>query len=413
MRGCANRDRLVPDRAGLTIDSMDEHALRVLEFDKVLARLAGLTSFSGGHDLALALRPAAAYPDALERQETLAEAMHLQEMRTPLSLAGAVDVRLALEKAALDGQLDGQEFLAVAATQRTAQRARNALTRLAVSLPRLGALGGRLTDGQHVIDEIGGALDQRGDVVDGASPALSGFSPPRRRRRERRRRRSLILVGLLAVAAGIGLNGSQTARAQESQLELGINATMQSVVAAFNRGDLPALGRLFTDQGFEAEFFQTKSEAASNPEFFGDVIGIRSVRNVTATSTGATANVDFVIGFGISSEVLSFVSQGGIWVVDGSEPGSAEVPADASIVDLKLQEFAFVFEDGALNSGNFGFSAENIGEQDHEIVILQLPGSLGTADLLQRLESGDESFIQGFGFLGILAPGSTGTAALA
>ena len=101
---------------------MDEHALRVLEFDKVLARLAGLTSFSGGHDLALALRPAAAYPEALERQETLAEAMHLQEMRTPLSLAGAVDVRLALEKAALDGQLDGQELLAVAATQRTAQR---------------------------------------------------------------------------------------------------------------------------------------------------------------------------------------------------------------------------------------------------------------------------------------------------
>ena len=151
---------------------MDEHALRVLEFDKVLARLAGLTSFSGGHDLALALRPAAAYPDALERQETLAEAMHFQEMRTPLSLAEAVDVRPALEKAALDGQLDGQELLAVAATQRAAQRARNALTRLAVSLLRLGALGGRLMDGQHVIDEIGGALDQRGDVVDGASPAL-------------------------------------------------------------------------------------------------------------------------------------------------------------------------------------------------------------------------------------------------
>ena len=152
---------------------MDEHALRVLEFDKVLARLANLTSFSGGHDLALALRPSSAYSEALERQETLAEAMHLQEMRTPISLAGAVDVRAALEKAALDGQLDGQELLAVAATQRAAQLARNALTRLAASLPRLGALGGRLVDGQHIIDEIGAALDQRGEVVDGASPALS------------------------------------------------------------------------------------------------------------------------------------------------------------------------------------------------------------------------------------------------
>jgi DNA mismatch repair protein MutS2 len=153
--------------------SMDEHALRVLEFDKVLARLAQLTSFSAGHDLALSLRPTPSYQEALERQHTLAEAMRLREMRTPLSLAGAVDVRPALEKASLDGQLDGQELLAVAETQRTAQQARNALTRLAASLPRLGYLGERLIDAQRVIDEIGTALDQRGEVVDSASPSLS------------------------------------------------------------------------------------------------------------------------------------------------------------------------------------------------------------------------------------------------
>jgi DNA mismatch repair protein MutS2 len=151
---------------------MDEHALRVLEFDKVLARLAGLTSFSAGHDLAMALRPTASYGEALERQEALAEALRLREMRTPLSLGGAVDVRPALEKASLDGQLDGQELLAVAATQRVALQARNALTRLAASLPRLGYLGERLIEGQHLIDEIGAALDVRGEVVDSASPGL-------------------------------------------------------------------------------------------------------------------------------------------------------------------------------------------------------------------------------------------------
>jgi DNA mismatch repair protein MutS2 len=151
---------------------MDQHALRVLEFDKVLARLAGLTSFSAGQDLALALRPIASYGEALERQETLAEALRLREMRTPFSLAGAVDVRPALEKASLDGQLDGQELLAVAGTQRVAQQAHNALTRLAGSLPRLGYLGERFIEAQGVIDEIGAALDQRGEVVDSASPAL-------------------------------------------------------------------------------------------------------------------------------------------------------------------------------------------------------------------------------------------------
>jgi DNA mismatch repair protein MutS2 len=152
---------------------MDEHALRVLEFDKVLARLARLTSFSGGHDLALALRPTPSFAEALERQRVLAEAIRLREMRTPLNLNSAVDVRGALEKAALGGALDGQELLAVAATQRVAQQARGALVRLAPSLPRLGQMGESLLDRQGLVDEIGRSLDQRGDVVDSASPGLA------------------------------------------------------------------------------------------------------------------------------------------------------------------------------------------------------------------------------------------------
>src|SRR5688572_32922418 len=108
---------------------MDEHALRVLEFDKVLARLANLTAFSAGRDLALALQPSPSYVDVLERQRLLAEAMRLREMRLALNLNSAVDVRQALEKAALGGALDGQELLAVAATQRVAEQCRTTLTR--------------------------------------------------------------------------------------------------------------------------------------------------------------------------------------------------------------------------------------------------------------------------------------------
>jgi DNA mismatch repair protein MutS2 len=151
---------------------MDEHALRVLEYDKVLARLAHLTSFSAGQDLALELRPSPSYEEALERQHTLAEALRLREMRSPLSLAGAVDVRQALEKAALGGQLDGQELLAISATQRVAQQAAATLTRFAPSLPRLGYLGSRFVDQPAVVDEIASAIDARGDVVDSASTAL-------------------------------------------------------------------------------------------------------------------------------------------------------------------------------------------------------------------------------------------------
>ena len=152
---------------------MDEHALRVLEYGKVLARLAGLTSFSGGHDLALALAPSPDYAEVLERQHVLAEAIRLRTARIPLNLNSALDVRPALEKAGLGGALDGQDLLAVAATQRVAHQARGALTRVATQYRRLGGLGEDLIEHEKVLAEITGALDQRGEVVDNASPALA------------------------------------------------------------------------------------------------------------------------------------------------------------------------------------------------------------------------------------------------
>ena len=128
---------------------------------------------------------------------------------------------------------------------------------------------------------------------------------------------SLLTSGLLIVSIALGLGNSHPASAQESSLEKGVTATVESAVAAYNRGDLPALARLFTDDAFQQEFFESKSEAASDPEFFSDQVEIGGVRNITETETGAMATVDFVSGLGVSSEDLSFIFQGGIWVVSG------------------------------------------------------------------------------------------------
>jgi DNA mismatch repair protein MutS2 len=152
---------------------VDEHAQRVLEFDKVLDRLSRLTAFAGGRELSLALAPSPDYDTVLERQRRLAEAIRLKSFRPAFSLNSAVDVRASLEKAGLGGSLDAQELLAVASTQRVAQQARSALTRVAASLPRLGTLGAALSDHPAVVDEIARAIDARGDVLDSASPALA------------------------------------------------------------------------------------------------------------------------------------------------------------------------------------------------------------------------------------------------
>src|SRR4029453_13205221 len=80
--------------------------------------------------------------------------------------------RPSLEKAALGGVLDVQELLAVAATQRVAQLMKGALVRVTSSLPRLGPLGARLVEHPEVVNEISRSLEQRGEVLDSASPAL-------------------------------------------------------------------------------------------------------------------------------------------------------------------------------------------------------------------------------------------------
>src|SRR5690242_19646278 len=69
-----------------TIWRVDSHALRVLEFDKIRSRLAGLTSFGAGRDLALALEPTPDFQEALVRQRRLAEAIHLRALRAPLNI---------------------------------------------------------------------------------------------------------------------------------------------------------------------------------------------------------------------------------------------------------------------------------------------------------------------------------------
>src|SRR4051794_4124696 len=151
---------------------MDEHAIRVLEYEKVIARLARLCAFSGGRDLVLALRPSSSYETVVERQATLAEAIRLRGSGVVMNLAGASDVRGPIEKAALGGVLDAQELLAVASTQRVAQQARGALSRVAHMLPRLGRIGATIAEHGEVVNEIGRALDARGEVMDAASPAL-------------------------------------------------------------------------------------------------------------------------------------------------------------------------------------------------------------------------------------------------
>ena len=155
---------------------MDEKTLTTLEFDKVLARFACHTSFSAGHELALALRPSTDYDEVLRSQRLTAEARRLREMQPRTGLGGVHDVRTLANKANLGGILDPSELLAAAETLAAGRALKEAVLRLggppSDKLPLLSEIAGRITELAEVAGDIYRCITPRAEVADNASPML-------------------------------------------------------------------------------------------------------------------------------------------------------------------------------------------------------------------------------------------------
>lgn len=155
------------------IERVNEKALLTLEFNKVIDRLAGLTSFTPGRERALALRPAAERAEAVRRQRVTAEARRLREIRPNLGLGGARDVRDAVARSALGGVLEPLELLDIRGTLLAVRALKGNVTRLASQAPLLSDVARRMDEVGSLIGAIERAISQRGEVMDSASPVLA------------------------------------------------------------------------------------------------------------------------------------------------------------------------------------------------------------------------------------------------
>jgi DNA mismatch repair protein MutS2 len=151
---------------------MDEKVIQTLEFDRIRERLAGLTSFSVGRERASELRPSPDYDEVVRRQRLTAEARRLAEIQPSAAVVGAHDIRPLVDKAALAGVLDPGNLLDIESTLSGARKLKGTLGRLAGEVPMLAGLSRQLADLPHAVDGIKSSIDQRGEVLDSASPAL-------------------------------------------------------------------------------------------------------------------------------------------------------------------------------------------------------------------------------------------------
>jgi len=147
--------------------------LETLELDKILERLAGHTSFSAGRELALALHPSADIEEVRQRQQETAEAKRLLSLHPGLSLGGVHDVRPLLKSAEIGATLEPGSLLDILSTLLGGKALRRAIVPNAEQFPALAAIAQRIEDCPKLVAEIARCINDRGEIIDHASPALA------------------------------------------------------------------------------------------------------------------------------------------------------------------------------------------------------------------------------------------------
>jgi DNA mismatch repair protein MutS2 len=150
---------------------MDSKTLSVLEYPKILARLADFCDFSGSADLARLLAPSADFAEASARLAETSDARTLIAT-ADLNIGGAHDIRAQVDLAAHGGVLDPKELLDVQATLMAMRSLRRFFEKHAEASPHLAGIASRLPAPTELVEAITRCITDSAEVADSASPKL-------------------------------------------------------------------------------------------------------------------------------------------------------------------------------------------------------------------------------------------------
>lgn len=231
----------------------------------------------------------------------------------------------------------------------------------------------------------------------------------------------LRLLSLASLAAGMVLGmgalalGNGGAQAQSNAVQ----ATLDVAVDAWNDEDAATFVSYFTDEGLQAQFGVTRAEAVAaiqeEMEGTGPILSAEASDIVLAGGAfTAAVELQFAVGFVVYEE-WEFVQTAEGLKIGANSPLSRPIPPGVPVVDMTLQEYAFVYNEAALQAadGNFAFSVSNEGAEEHEIIVFRLTGNGSLLDLLSDADFESEEAPEGIEFVafgGFYEPGTEGTA---
>lgn len=154
---------------------MDEKTLQLLEYPKILERLASYCAFDASKEMARNLHPTGDIFIARLRLQETSEAVQLYVTHSDLTIGGARDVRGPVDLAQHGGVLTPQELLDIKYTLVSARNLERTFERLVERYPHLYDIVTRIPQAPGVIDAIGRAISDHSEILDSASVKLANI----------------------------------------------------------------------------------------------------------------------------------------------------------------------------------------------------------------------------------------------
>ena len=152
---------------------ISEKSTQTLELPKILEQLTKHTTFSAGAELARALHPTTNLDQALTWQRETTEARLLTENKVSFTLGGARDVREPAIQATRGIMIEPQVLLDIRQTLRRGTTVKRTVGRMKGSYPLLSDIALQIEECTDLQDSIARVLNEKGEVLDTASPQLA------------------------------------------------------------------------------------------------------------------------------------------------------------------------------------------------------------------------------------------------
>jgi DNA mismatch repair protein MutS2 len=152
---------------------MDAKTLQILEYPKILERLAGYCAFAASAEKARSLQPTNQLEEARRWLAETREALMLLTTRPDLTVGGARDVREPVNLALHGGVLSPVELLDLKSTLVAARTLVRTFERLTEQFPHLCEIARQMPPPLGLIEAITRTISDRGEILDSASEKLS------------------------------------------------------------------------------------------------------------------------------------------------------------------------------------------------------------------------------------------------